>query len=877
MGAKSSKQISIADERLLESTPSIVTFAEIEAQELSVEIVGGKAKRLAELTVALQRHSEFPFTVPEGTCLTVTTYLQHLRDCKIDGIEYTSDGLASARKRIVETPVNSALVAKISEFLQSLPADTKFAVRSSSSMEDMQAKSFAGQYDTVLNQHGLENVLNAVRQCWASQLGEHALEYLKRASPDAQSPRMAVVIQVQVDPVISGVLFSTNPNDASSTESIVEAVWGLGEGLVSGDISPQSVTVDWASQQITKRVGGSQKQKFACTAEGIAKVSTTAEEQQTGALSNDEVVLKLAAVGCAIAENYGRPQDIEWCVDSTGAVRVVQARPITAFAYARGTGTWDRMLAVAVSPLGESLCVRAHHRFVNRVLGARYKIPAIYDYYRHFGGIVFTSDNCQRLVWSYYPDRAECTEQIIQLQDYVEKYYAEIDGVFHPICMANDGAALQELTDERLKELLFAAVEEYDMSSSWSWSSVYASQSLQRTVECELAILNDKRSPENAVRLDRLLMGICDRGALDELKDIAARYSDDSDVQTVFRDNAHAPKGLFAALSVAPATQPLVQDLQDYLAKYWWMSDHDEDLAAPHWCEDKTFPLSILSQLILAAAVSQRLAQPAQPVDDGPAPPMTRVRRAESTRALFEGDWAKLIQASGADGDVVDTVTELRAALAGKEHIHVCYVRLSYYIRVLLWEQARRWGPSVLGSYTKTDLMHVPWPVFEEFFRSPTEVAQLQIKIRAYRGLRLQWRNYTPPLRISDRAMASAPEATVISSQLATASTLSGLAVSTGRVIGKARVIRDLAEIHTVRKGEILITEMTSPAWTPIFAVISGLVLEQGGMLSHGAVVARECGLAAVSQVEHATVLIKTGDDLEVDGAAGTVTKLKKA
>ena len=198
---------------------------------------------------------------------------------------------------------------------------------------------------------------------------------------------------------------------------------------------------------------------------------------------------------------------------------------------------------------------------------------------------------------------------------------------------------------------------------------------------------------------------MADRGALDELKDMAIKYSDNERLVRIIQEVASSPQRVLDRIGEIPEFSAITEDLKRYLDTYYWMSDHDEDIAASHWHEDSTFPLTIFCQLFTAAKPT------ATTIEDDDIPPMlTKVRRAESARALFEMDWTRLISTIGVSHPLIQLITDLRNALIGKERIHTVYVRLGCFFKILALEQARRWGEQVFGKGAPiTDIFHVGW------------------------------------------------------------------------------------------------------------------------------------------------------------------------
>ena len=235
-------------------TRSLLTFAEVLAENRTAATVGGKALHLAEMAASAAASTNFSFHVPTGVVLTTTAYVSHITNAGVDqaAILDGSLPLADVRAALESTAPDASLVAALDAFLDTCAWGGAWAVRSSGTVEDGAAKSFAGQFETVLNVRGKVALWNAIRLCWASQWSDHVQPYLADMIDRASPPRMAVVIQQQVEPTVAGVLFTLDPQTGNDELFAIEGVWGLGEGLVSGRITPHSVAAAWATGAIQR-------------------------------------------------------------------------------------------------------------------------------------------------------------------------------------------------------------------------------------------------------------------------------------------------------------------------------------------------------------------------------------------------------------------------------------------------------------------------------------------------------------------------------------------------------------------------------------------------------------------------------------------------
>lgn len=286
-------------------------FSEIDAGMLAE--VGGKAANLGELTRA-------GLPVPPGWVLTTDAYRQVAQGLRVEG-----EGLAErARRHLMEAPVPDAVHEAIVRAYEALGDDVPVAVRSSATAEDLPFASFAGQQDTFLNVVGAQEVVQAVRRCWASLWTDRAVAYRESNGIDHAAVRLAVVVQVMVDARVAGVMFTANPVTGRRRESVIDASPGLGEAVVSGAVNPDRFRVH--DGRILERHAGDKRLAIrSLPGGGTERVETDGQ----GLCLIDGEVRELAALGARVEAHYGAPQDTEWAIDHDGTLWLTQARPIT--------------------------------------------------------------------------------------------------------------------------------------------------------------------------------------------------------------------------------------------------------------------------------------------------------------------------------------------------------------------------------------------------------------------------------------------------------------------------------------------------------------------------------------------------------------------
>ena len=301
--------------------------------------VGGKGAHLGRLMRA-------GITVPPGFCVGTGAYdsfvqqpimraavLELFRALDILDLSQLGVKCLEIQRACLDSALPAGLQEQVASAYQQLGKITgypapKVAVRSSATLEDTAANSFAGQYESYLNVSGEEELLDHIKRCWASMWTPHALFYMVSSGAEYQNANMAVVVQQLVSPLASGVIFTANPITGNLSELIINSSWGLGESVVQGEVAPDAFIVDKESKSITSRIISSKLITIEPTDnQGTIKREVPGHMQDISSLT-DEQIYQLREVALKIEELYESPMDIEWCCHND-RIYIVQARPIT--------------------------------------------------------------------------------------------------------------------------------------------------------------------------------------------------------------------------------------------------------------------------------------------------------------------------------------------------------------------------------------------------------------------------------------------------------------------------------------------------------------------------------------------------------------------
>ncbi len=857
----------------------VVGFQEIDHTQ--VAIVGGKGAQLGELSRIEGIH------VPAGYCVTtdafrrvmavapsIDDWLDQLSRLEPDdraGIRTLS---AEFRRTLEGIAIPDDVAAAITRPLARLGEQAPYAVRSSATAEDLPTASFAGQQDTYLNIVGPAAILQHVSRCWASLFTERAVTYRLWNGFDHRKVHMAVVVQRMVFSDAAGILFTADPVTSNRKVASVEASFGLGEALVSGRVNADVFTVR-DGEVVAKSIATKQLAINALPAGGTHEVATDPERREQPALTDAQVV-ELAQLGRRIEAHFGCPQDIEWCLVDDG-FRIVQSRPITTLFPIPAVSDQENHVYVSVGhqqmmtdpmkPLGLSLWQLTTPRpmaeaggrlFVDVTQGLA--SPAVRAGLLDVAGRSdpLTGDALQTIVdrgdfvrplpdeapatlppgagapASIETDPAVVTELIRHSQASIAAVKRDIRTKSGPALLDFILADIQELKrilfDPKSHQVIMAGME-----ATWwlneqlqAWLGVRnAADTLTQSVphnvtsEMGLALLDVADVIRPHPDVVAFLEGVEDGGFLDELPRL-------------------------------PGGREARDAIRAWLDEYGMRCVGEIDITRPRWSERPT----TLVPMILGNVKNFEPGEAKRRLEQGRQGARKKEQELlERLRALPDGE-RKAEEAKR----VIDRV---RTFTGYREYPKFGMVsRYFVYNQALLEEAGRLVQAHVLRA--NEDIFYLTFPELHDVVRTNHVDDQL---IRQRKDAFRSYQALTPPrvLTSDGEVIAGAYRRDDLP-----AGALVGLPVSAGTIEGRARVILDTTEAD-LEAGDILVTAYTDPSWTPLFVAINGLVTEVGGLMTHGAVIAREYGLPAVVGVEHATRLIRDGQRIRVNGTDGYV------
>ncbi len=829
-----------------------------------VALAGGKGAHLGELSrIGGVR-------VPAGFCVTTPAFRRIMAtvpgiDTQLDRLSRLEPGdreaisalTAQIRHAIEDVTVPGDLAAEITRSVAVLGDRTACAVRSSATAEDLPSASFAGQQDTYLNVTGPAEIIRHVSRCWASLFTERAVMYRLRNGFDQRKVQMAVVVQEMVIPRASGVLFTADPVTSNRKVVSVEAVFGLGEALVSGLVNAD----------VYKIRGG----------EIIAR-----KPQGQPALTDAQIV-RLAELGRRIEAHFGRPQDIEWCL-AGDEFQVVQSRPITALfpvpeVSDDGNHVYvsvghQQMMTDPLKPLGISMWQLTAARPMYTAGGRLFV-----DVTRELSSPAARAVVVKALGTSD-PLIGDALQAVIDRGDFIPELPdgdangppprgAAAGGPPAPI--ETDPAVVTAMIDhaqdsldtltrdirgkrgQDLLDFIVADVQELKrvLSVPQSMQVIRAGMEASGWLNEHLrAWLGEKNAADTLTQSApgnvTAEMGLA-------LLDVADAIRPHPDVVS-FLEHVTDP-GFLDRLPALRGGREARDAIDAFLGRYGMRGAGEIDITRPRWSERPDMLMPVLMGNVAnfgSGAGKQRFDRGRQEASKKEAEVLARLR------VLPDGEHK---------GAQTKRMIDRVRAFAGYREYPKYHIVSRYFVykQALLTEADRLVAAGVLRE--REDIFYLTLGELGDLVRADKADEDL---IRERKEAFAAQAALTPP-----RVLTSDGEAVAGSYRRGgvPAGALTGLPVSAGTVEGRARVVLDLAEAD-LGAADILVTAYTDPSWTPVFVAIKGLVTEVGGLMTHGAVIAREYGLPAVVGVEHATRLIRDGQQIRVHGTDGYVELL---
>lgn len=866
-------------------------FAEVDRSKLA--LVGGKGASLGELSRI------GGIQVPEGFCVTTEAYreivgknseinalISQLAHLGVQDSGPATELSALIRHRIETLAITDDLREEIAQHLAGLGAANAYAVRSSATAEDLPLASFAGQQDTFLNIQGEQAVLQHIIRCWSSLFTYRAVTYRIRNGFDHRKIYLSVVVQRMVFPQVAGVLFTADPVTSNRKLISINAIFGLGEALVSGFANADLFQV--YEGKIVERKSGAKKASFYAAKHGGTERHTIGPDQSDAPTLTEREIMRLEWLGRQIEAHFACPQDIEWCL-SDGNFYIVQSRPITTLfpipkvkdgkTHVFLSVGHLQMMTDAIKPLGISLLMLSEFPFTqSNPAGGRLFIDITHDLASRIGrtlllSLVGESDTLVRSALSNLVRRRRFMRTLSRGRRAATsagmylpiiwpsiKTYLTNDPTFIPSLIRRYQTSVHSL-QERLSRLSGIDVFDHIVRDQKELNAimydpqgmgplvvgVYARNWLNKNLEQWLG-------EKNAA--DTLSKSVANNVASEMGLDLLAVSDVVRQCRAAIEYLEHAADDtFFEGLEDLPGGDAVSASIRAYLKRYGMRGSGEIDITRPRWGERPTMLVpTILSNV--------RNVEP----NAGHA-------RFEEGRSIAERKEQELLrrleQLPGGKRKARKTkkmISALRNFSGYREYPKYFFMcRYQAYKDALMKESAAMVQKGIIRE--QEDAFYLSVAEFREAVNGGKIDCDM---IRKRKEEYAVFKSMSPP-----RVMTSDGEVIFGDHKIGAIPprALPGTPVSPGVVEGRARVVQRM-EDALVEADDILVTMFTDPSWTPLFVSVKGLVTEVGGLMTHGAVVAREYGLPAVVGVEKATKLIRDGQRIRVNGAEGYVEVL---
>ena len=888
------KEISIVSE---------VEFVWLDAgQTVDEKAVGAKAMSLVRL-------KRIGLAVPAGFCISEAVFRQHLERNNLTAqlktaIEALGEAeppakvsvLSDLRRAIIEAPLAGPVRQKIEEHYRVLGAD-RVAVRSSATAEDLPGHSFAGQYDTYLGVTKIEDCIKAVKKCWASLWTERAYDYRQKNGFDHLAVSMAVIVQSLIAADVSGVLFTADPITGESDRLIIEACFGLGDVLVLGKVTPDRFVVSKDDPAIISKEVSQKHISSVLDDQGSVKEQALGAERASESSIDATIATRLAGLAKKAETEFGCPQDMEWALSGTD-IFFLQARPITTIGPKKSwedRQIWcsnpakevmpDVVTPMTLSMLSETmaeeffdpifrvLCIdRGNHPIWTLVAGRIYFNANIW-------GVVFRcvpggrSVDLMELAGGH-----EGIRQAVQkLRTATDEDLPDVEFSRLRFILKMPLIIIQTLFNTPRKgQRILACVSA--KNENWNRLDLASLSAEQIVTRCQdlitdlrellghilylfsilaalpiLYILCAKWFKDEdccAARLLAGLGGMADAAAGLELWRLAVAADARPDVKELILSNEDW-RTIEGKLSQLDSGKQFLDSWGQFMACHGHHCRAELELYNRRWFETPDYILKLVRTYITQIGKID-------PVENYSKRAHERLRLERQCRQRLKNPIKRMIfnrlLARSQKGSVF------------RENVKSEVIKLIVALRKMLLELGKRLADKeVLKSQDDIFFLQLEEIVSIVQGKADSDIHQVVSARRAeYERNKL----IAPPDVVFGKFDADTYSPDVVDTE---ADVLNGFGVSPGVATGKARVILRADNDERLLAGEILVAPFTDPGWTPYFVPAAGIVMDQGGLLSHGSIVAREYGIPAVVNVGLATQIIKTGQTIQVDGNRGIV------
>jgi pyruvate,water dikinase len=853
--------------------------------------IGNKTKHILKLI-------SISIDVPNGFVLLNTALQEYLFFNHIDrqiellhkigyqnNVEKFTQQTKQIRKLIVNGEFPKVMVAQISDHLKQY-SEPKFAIRSSSNLEDLINTSFAGLYQTKLNLQGVSAILEGIKTCWASLFDEKVIQYCLTKSISLEDMSMSVIIQQMISAEKSGVIFSVNPVTGNDKEMVIEACVGLGEALMSGKITPDRYQYNWFERKITYK--STQQQETAIVPidrPPFTKTICLSKAQQSIAILEESELEILVKQALKIQVAYGFPVDIEW-VKYKDQFFFVQSRPITNINYQSIKSEWTTA-NFRDGGVSSDVC----SAFMWSLYDYTWEI-AMPQYLQEIG----ISPDYQVFSWGEmffgrpYWNVGEVKNSLKKLPRFIERNFDEDIGI--EITYKGNGYVTKSNFQTIFQGIKVLLTIQLNLNQKFKNLQPFLQGQLKRLEEYEkidFKNINWKHFPEfykklikhdflnnettyfqhvfstsivttmfkkvntnvSFLELTSGLTGVSHLELNYSIWDISRKIIADKEAKQ-FWLNTSADEIIEHWRN--QSKDYLLDEVTKFLQLFAYKSTRELDITVPRFGEDPSF-------VIQSIQTSLYLDESANPHQLNKRQYHNFLNKSKEFKQALPFHQKFLLMRS---------LARVRNFYWWREELRDLSIRYYYYIRkftLCLVPYFKEKG--ILDD--ERDIFHLSKDDILQVLSGKMNATDAKIRLEKNKAYYKSFRNFNNPGEIGDKYIRKSTVASNINGATGSNLILHGIPCSPGEVVGKVKIVKNIQDAERLEKGDILVTKFTDPGWTTKFNLITAVATETGGVLSHAAVISREYGIPAVLAIDRLTEKLIEGQQVRIDGNSGIV------
>ncbi len=858
-----------------------------ELQEVSKSdflLVGGKGANLGEMLKA-------NLPVPGGFVLLTNAYQKfidhnHLEEniqSLLNNVDKNDiDGMEKASKKIKDLFEKGEIPNEVLEEIHRIyrfQGNREVAIRSSSTAEDLPGISFAGQYSTYLNVQGDEEVYKYIKKCWASLWNARAVSYRKEQKIDNRDLGHGVIVQNLINSEKSGILFTANPVNGRRDQILINSSWGLGEAIVGGEVTPDQWAVDKNTRSIVEEKIAKKETMTIRKEKGILFIPVPKSKQREITLNKKEIE-NLLDLALKVERYFGSPQDIEWAF-SEGKFYLVQSRPITSlypipkviqgkggFRIYINVNNYSQAMKEPFTPMGVDIVKSIFGGVVDRFIKKNSKADSLWWAQVIGGRLFFDITDFMRTErsWDKFKKEDPADKDPMTTKALLQLVQRNREEIIDPKKAVN----MKKMINYNLIKILISTAAKISYGARSPINARNKALSLGqkeieaikeqrkqlKTIENKLSYLERNGGESFVTGFGIVFYVWASSSYIQKARKIMEQYLEDTTdldyVQKSVPYSATTEMGM-EILSLAKSfdkrgKKPTAEDteIKKFLEKYGHRNSIELDVGIPVWKEDPQYVLDLISTYIDNKNYQQAIDK-------------FYLGKKEAEKAIQRIKRKLEEKGQKAKAKKVEKLLRDFREMFGIREQSKFFIRqvLTVFREVLI-----EIGEELKNKGLLEDKIDVFYVTIADI-RSNKNLKQLVIENKE---------NYNRDLkRVAPRLLTNTGECIYSPVEEGKEGSRVGIPVSPGVYQGKIRILHNPEEGHKLEKGEILVTTGTNPSWTPLFLKLGALIMETGGPISHGSVVAREYGLPAVAGVINATTILKDGQVVKVNGETGIV------